>query len=396
MNHVAVQPEVTAASFRMNVQQGSAELAGMQESGVFSQLLTMLLGGTPEEGMSQLFDQFVSTEGETTPGEEKKFNEAAMQMAAEMLFQGGQISPELLQNLQNMVQEEIVASGDHVSLNTLLPMQQEATGASASPEVLDPTKVMNTQMKAGEEEGIVSDIPKESIVSATQQTSEDNSASLADQLKYSQSMAEVQKTLKTQKKSVSAEEQPAEIDVEALQQKVNSQRMGGTVQTTSVPKESFPSETKTDVAFQMRDHILQNLKDGNNEFVVKLKPENLGEIEVKMHEKDGHITLSIITANTQTAKLLNEASEALKGSLRPLQAEVKEIISRPEQPQASAQNNFLNSSFDSFQQQQQQFTHHNQQSQTYSPHADFTDSLFEEIMDVQEQMAGTDGLDAYI
>ena len=80
--------------------------------------------------------------------------------------------------------------------------------------------------------------------------------------------------------------------------------------------------------------------------------------------------------------------EALKNALRPLQAEVREIIPRPEQADSSQQSGFFGSGFESFQHQQ----HYTSQQPAYYP-----EHLMTEEPEIQEAPAEVPaGLNAYV
>jgi flagellar hook-length control protein FliK len=82
------------------------------------------------------------------------------------------------------------------------------------------------------------------------------------------------------------------------------------------------------------DSIISQLKPGfdgmsakgKSEFVVKLKPEGLGDITVKMVETQGRIGLHITATDPQVAKLLAQGAGQLRETLRPYHADVQEIL----------------------------------------------------------------------
>ncbi len=77
---------------------------------------------------------------------------------------------------------------------------------------------------------------------------------------------------------------------------------------------------------QLTDGIKQNVSSGKSEFTIKLKPEALGEITVKLIEEAGKTTLSITTASAQTAKLINNDLNALKQAVAPMNVEVNNAV----------------------------------------------------------------------
>ena len=93
--------------------------------------------------------------------------------------------------------------------------------------------------------------------------------------------------------------------------------------------------------------LSQNLKAGKGEFVIKLVPEGLGEITVKLLAKEGRTTLRIITASAETARLINNDLASLQNALKPVRVEVREAI--PETA-ADREANAYYAGFDQFEQ----------------------------------------------
>jgi hypothetical protein len=82
--------------------------------------------------------------------------------------------------------------------------------------------------------------------------------------------------------------------------------------------------------------------NGKNEFMIRLKPEGLGEITVKLSENRGKFSLSMVISSPETEKMVSRHLEALKEALRPYQTEIQSITSslsssddRPAQGEAS-------------------------------------------------------------
>lgn len=107
-----------------------------------------------------------------------------------------------------------------------------------------------------------------------------------------------------------------------------------------------------DLMQQIKTGVQNGLGEGKNEFILKLKPEGLGEITVRMLETAGKITLSMTTANTQTQRLLNNELAALRDAVRPYNVEVQHVESQ------NTQHFDLQQQRQSFAQQQQQQQHH--------------------------------------
>ncbi len=77
---------------------------------------------------------------------------------------------------------------------------------------------------------------------------------------------------------------------------------------------------------QIANGIKENLSLSKTEFTIKLHPESLGEITVKLIDEDGTKTLQIMTAAAKTAGLINDEINGLREALRPMNIEVKDTV----------------------------------------------------------------------
>ena len=106
---------------------------------------------------------------------------------------------------------------------------------------------------------------------------------------------------------------------------------------------------------QLKTGFSENLESGKNEFIMKLKPEALGEITVRLVHEEGKSTLHIMTASAKTSQLINEDLAALRESVRPMQIEVREAVASTAQSEQGQMEHF-NMSGQQFADQQQNFT----------------------------------------
>jgi len=144
------------------------------------------------------------------------------------------------------------------------------------------------------------------------------------------------------------------------------------------PKAAAPIAEKAEVispsdtlAEQVSSGVLEKLTEGKSEFTIKLKPESLGEITVKLIEESGKMTLRIEAASSETAKLINNDLSALREAVRPMQVEVHEAVTPA--PDTS-QTNFQQFSMGGQQQFSNNQSYHQGQTASYayefSPDAD--------------------------
>lgn len=128
-----------------------------------------------------------------------------------------------------------------------------------------------------------------------------------------------------------------ELDVDSLQGMVTQAKV-------STPFElRFKTVTQapeTPIADQISQGIKNNLHSSKGEFTIKLRPESLGEITIKLVEEAGKTTLSITTASAQTAKLINNELAALKQAVAPMHVEVNEAVTQSQQSHEGTMQQF--------------------------------------------------------
>ena len=162
-----------------------------------------------------------------------------------------------------------------------------------------------------------------------------------------------------------------------------------TINTEKKVESSFQLEAKKAEAAnqppklmdQVEQGIRGNLKMDKNEFTIKLNPETLGEITVKLVHEDGKATLHIVTANGNTAQLINDELAALREAVRPMHIEVRQAIPTVEE---SGEMQQFDMSGQQFNMSGQQFTKNNQ---NFTPHKNMEheEFLFDEAGDLIEQ-----------
>ncbi len=116
---------------------------------------------------------------------------------------------------------------------------------------------------------------------------------------------------------------------------------------------------------QIENGVKENIKANISEFTLKLYPESLGEITVKIINEDGVKSLEIIAASAKTAMLINDEIPALKDALLGMQIEVKNAVEASSQSSSSNMQNFNFSSND-FTGRQWNFTQSDNQSQNFT------------------------------
>jgi|GEM_PF-4076191 len=119
---------------------------------------------------------------------------------------------------------------------------------------------------------------------------------------------------------------------------------------------------------QISEGVNRNLSSGKDEFTIKLKPESLGEITLKLVKEDGRTTLSITTTSMGTAKLINDELPALKAAVAQMNIHVSEAVAHTgESQQSGMQFGSMTQQFAGQQGQSgQTSTHHPAQAYSYA------------------------------
>lgn len=355
-------------------QPGAAQtLQGMFGGDAFAQLLQQLLGQTisaqsqsensEKQGslmaadmFAQLFSGILSDSAELTS--------ALSEMQA-----GGQIDAVTAENGQPLMQTLLEA----------IQTQGDAKSAKAGDMFL--TQLTKPNSDTGPEMQVVS------ALQAQGQTSEENTNDLlGGENEFRNSIMAAQKLLRGENTGKAQKQEKTSVDVEQLQNAVNSGKFKPTVQVEKTDSRTFDVQ---DIMTQVKTGIKENLSQGKNEFIVRLKPDGLGEITVKLVEADSKIALSIVTSSPQVAKLINGELAGLRETLRPFNADVHEVVSQADASYSAAQNGQFTQQ--DMGRQFQQFHQNHAQPLPLSPEEDEFD---QEIL--AQGMAPVSELDTYI
>ncbi len=101
----------------------------------------------------------------------------------------------------------------------------------------------------------------------------------------------------------------------AFTQRLNE--LGYTFKAASqLPVAHANAETQAPVPQQVATGVLNAFQNGKTEFTMKLQPEELGDVLVKMVMEQGKISLHIVTATEQSAKLIEGQMSSLRTALK--------------------------------------------------------------------------------
>lgn len=359
--------------------------------------LRKLLGmgqGQIGDGFAMIFQQMLGD------GDEEQLSALLMQMAGSLQEDseelGGQMSAEMLavmagmnlpaSDLMSLMQQDgAVAENVMEVLSTTMNSPQ---GRTQLPALLSQLEGLTQQQGEGEE---IIELPQadkdfvELLSAAWKETPEDAAKPPVPLTLDHSTVRAIKEQMEQNRKG----NQPETLDIESLQADVNTRRFLPAEAMTQ--KQSLPVPDTQEIAKQLKTGILDNLAKGKNEFLVRLKPEGLGEILVKLSETKDKVSLSIFTNDSQTARLISGEVAALQNALRPLNAEVQEIttVSANEQAsQYSAQNQMTDQGKQS----------HSQQEPSHSRRGQRVAGVEEDFDGTVEAglAAGDDVLDTYI
>ncbi len=178
------------------------------------------------------------------------------------------------------------------------------------------------------------------------------------------------------------------VDVESLQADVNAGRF-----LTAQPEAAqLPLPSAKEIGKRLKTGILHQTVQGKSEFIVRLEPEGIGEIVVKISDDREHMALSIFTASTQAARLISNEIATLQEALRPLQVQVQQVTLLPTEQAVS----YASQSALADQGQQQSFAqqYFEQRQQHRGGHWQQEDDSFDAVIG-QTQVPDSE-LDAYI
>ena len=144
------------------------------------------------------------------------------------------------------------------------------------------------------------------------------------------------------------------------------------VEMSGVGKDATVIAPEASVVRQTVSQVLARLKDVKhmeNEFSFRLKPENLGEISVKMAVKDDVLTVEFLANNKETHSIIAANLDSIKEILKDSYFENQINNSVQDLPRDYLQENSNEN------QNAQNYGQHNQQRNDENPNAQFTDDF---------------------
>jgi len=367
------------------------QMMGMTQNGqVQGDAFAMIFQQMMEDGTMAGETDLAALLMQMTGGLQKDSEKLGAQMAAEMLNSGGMtLNPDLMTAL-------VQASWSAEATNTeAIAAQLEAltgvTGQTAAEPEETPgitqalAELVMPEAEEDPEAGTENKDFLEMLSAAWEEKPRETPRTVTTQVDHGSIRAAKELMQRDKKENI----KPL-LDIESLQADVDSRRFVP-VEAESAKQPQPPVPNGEELAAQVKTGILENVAKGKNEFVVRIKPEGIGEIVVKLSEDKEKISLTILTTSTQTARLISSEVAALQNALRPLNAEVQEITTVAANEQAaqySAQNQMTDQGRQS----------HGEQESQHSRRAQRIGGIEEDFEDtVEEGLAANDEiLDTYI
>lgn len=187
----------------------------------------------------------------------------------------------------------------------------------------------------------------------------DEASVLQGQSQFNRAVTQAQQLLKSTGEPSS---ETVEIDFEDLQKKVDSGAFfsqfakAANTGATATPAELHNPVSTQDVFDQIKTSVTQHAQEGASDFTIKLKPEGLGEITVKLLDDGGKITLSLAASNANVQRLLSSELNNLRDIMRPYNVEVAQVAQTNEAQNMNMQQQFS-----------QQFSQHSHSGQQHTP-----------------------------
>lgn len=362
--------------------------------------------GQEQGGAQNFVTLLLQMLGGDTPGKEdilaalkanKDAEEEGMNLMLQMMMEMMATNPELALNIHTVSPETLSELG----WGTVPALEQFFAQQGLNAPVIEGIEVMDDLVNPdGEAENGGQNINANPIFEALEEMVGENSEEVipvtvehnfrqnhnffdqgANDFRNAVSQAKQEMDFMSSTQNLGKDQKRVEVDVEKLQSEVDS----GKFYTVNTPPEAdeLPEEpvTPAEVAQQVKEGIIQELGSGKDEFVVKLKPEGLGEITVRLMQDGDRIAMSISASNSHVARLLGSELEQLREALRPYNTVVQEVVDQ----QAYASNQDFGQSFSSSQYQQRQYD--GQQRRSGSSFQAFING--EEPVTVEEIPAGT-------
>lgn len=301
----------------------TATLDGMQGGGGFAALLMqMLMGGEPEAAQTDNAEQ-TDDAAFLDALKEDATSDAAMQMMAELFM----TRPELLQYLDASVlaqfggqSAQMLAQGQGGTMpgDMLALLSQLTQTMTSQPQAQTAQTQMQSLLQALQPQAQMQ------VVQTGAQTGAQDGAAFG-QANFQRAVFFAQQNMNSDKANTEqAFAQLAQANGKQVRTEdgtVMAQAQGVMPQVqTAMPLEmvqGVPTEDLQTLLAQVKTGLQQAVQAKQEEYVIKLKPEGLGEITVRMAEHAGKITMELLATNVSTQRMLSSELSGLRQAMEP-------------------------------------------------------------------------------
>jgi flagellar hook-length control protein FliK len=121
------------------------------------------------------------------------------------------------------------------------------------------------------------------------------------------------------------------LDIDALQQRVDTGAyMQNTAINTTLPEPEPVSANRQPLplASQLGEGVQKALANGEEQYTVKLNPEELGEVTIRLTRTAEGMRLDIVAQSAETQRLLAAEVDVLREAMKPLKVDVENIFTQ--------------------------------------------------------------------
>ncbi|HWP51415.1 MAG TPA: flagellar hook-length control protein FliK [Clostridia bacterium] len=331
MDNITMQTQQVATSLTGSQSTSQNALSDRDNaSASFADLLNSISGTGSETSLAAHLKKNAETLGAQMNAEMLAVNPLLAMMLTGQTTQADLTVLQQSTALDALTQAQSCASTVGVALSPelLSQLQDVIDAASALPSAN--TTTANTFAAALQSVADDGNLGTAVITAALADATSDNTSALQAQAQFGRAVSEAQQLLKSTENADA--DDTTELDFEELQKKVDSgaflPQLTNAVSTSTLATSSEMSKTldAQDIFNQVKSAVTQNTQESTTDFTIKLSPEGLGEITVKLLDDGGKMTLSLAASDANVQRLLSSELNNLRDIMRPYNVEVAQVV----------------------------------------------------------------------
>lgn len=335
MNNITIQtqPVVSQLSGTQNTLQSMLSDLNSTALGStpanFLNLLTSILGNNGEAALASQLKKSAETLGTQLNTEMLSINPLIGLMLSGQATQTDSGATQQTALLDALGQIQSLNTSQDSSLVSELLVQVQQPVNVAEPLAVENTALPTAFAAALQTTTNDSDITASAIMAIVTPASDDASV-LQGQSQFGRAINQAQQLLKETNSTKTAD--VTEIDFDELQKKVDFGtflRGLSNVNSTDTPDAATENTTplaSQEIFSQIKTAVAQHDQNGATDFTIKLSPEGLGEITVKLLSDGEKMTLSLTATNANVQRLLGSELNNLRDIMRPYNVEVSQVV----------------------------------------------------------------------